>query len=295
MLLLQSLALVLSVSAAEPGPDATPRDPLERVAVIGASVSWGYGAHIPFQADGYVHRELVHFSDVLEASLADEHDIEHHDANMAFFNSPVIIGRRLARNARELKPSMVLALDFLFWYGYGSHGIDRTVHQDSESRLALLEAGLSQLDSFDCPVFVFDFPDMSPAVGRVLRESQVPTPEELVMLNERLHEWAAEHDNVSVLEVTRLTEQMRADTGFTIEELTYPPGSMSRLMQRDKLHPTADGDIALAQFVLRRIDALMDSIDEDDYFQDPKHVRERLVSIASARKPPGTGPPVDEE
>lgn len=294
-MLLQSLALLLSLSAVEPAAESTGPDPLERVAVIGASVSWGYGAHIPFQADGYVHRELVHFSDVLEASLADEHDIAFHDANMAFFNSPIIIGRRLAGNARDAKPSMVLALDYLFWYGYGSHGIDGTPHRDSESRLALLEAGLSQLDTFDCPVYVFDFPDMSPAVGRVLRASQVPSHDELAMLNARLNEWAAEHENVSVLQVSTLTEQMREDTGFKIGELTYPPGSNSRLMQRDKLHPTADGDIALAQFVLRRIDAAMESIDEDDYFQDPHLVRERLEAIASARKPPGTGPPVPED
>ena len=295
MTLLHSLALALSLAVANPPPDAAPPHPLERVAVIGASVTWGYGAHIPFHADGYIHRELVDFGDVLEASLSDEHDITLHDANMAFFNSPVIIGRRLARNAREIDPTMVLALDYLFWYGYGSNGVDGTPHDDSESRLQLLEVGLSHLGDFECPVFVFDFPDMSPAIGRVLRKSQVPPPGELATLNARLHEWAGERDNVHVLEVSTLTDQMRKDEGFAIGDLSYPPGSRNRLMQQDELHPTADGDIALAQFVLRSMDAAMAGINEDDYIQDPRLARKRLVSIAGARKPAAAGDPVEDK
>ena len=72
-MLLHILMLALATTAATDAPVAEPH-PLERVAVIGASVTWGYGTNMPFRTPHYTHRELVTFPDVLEATLVDDYD-----------------------------------------------------------------------------------------------------------------------------------------------------------------------------------------------------------------------------
>jgi hypothetical protein len=295
-MILLTLLLASGLNTQDTPIPSSPTHPLERVAVIGASVSWGYGTHIPLQRERYTHRELVNFSDVLEATLVDEHDLVHHQADLLFFRSPMTSGPMLANAAYEAEPTLVIALDYLFWYGYGHRGVEGRMHTDTESRLALLEQGLATLSKFSCPVVVSDFPDMSPSIGRVLQASQVPSHEALVALNGRLHAWAAEHDNVILIPLASLVSRLQIDADFDIGELNYPAGSTRSLLQADALHPTTEGDIALAQMVMRAIDNTSPSVDEDDYHRDPKLVLARLVAIAKEQAKPTPAPqPASED
>ena len=65
----------------------------------------------------------------------------------------------------------VAIVDFLFWFGYGTVGIDARRIRTDEDRLAMLEFGLDLLDRIDVPIVVGDIPDMS-ASGGVLMPSR---------------------------------------------------------------------------------------------------------------------------
>ena len=296
-MILIALLLMTSNACGQNTPTAPPpTHPLERVAVIGASVSWGYGTHVPLQRERYTHRELVDLGDVLEATLVDEYDLAHHQANLLFFRAPMTSGPMLAQGAHDASPTIVIGLDYLFWYGYGHEGKDGSKHTGTESRLALLQEGLATLETFNCPIVISDFPDMSPAVGRVLRASQVPSPETLAALNDRLHAWAADRDNIIIIPLSDLTARLHRNEGFDIEEINYPAGSTRALIQADALHPTTEGDIALAQMILRAIDAATELVDEHDYHRDIDVIRARLEAIAKEQATPTpTAQPAGED
>ncbi len=179
-----------------PQTPAEPTQPFDRIALIGASVTWGFGNQIEIPLETYTHHEPVDLADIIDVMILKDHEIVVSGGDVAFFRTPRTSGARLAAEAAEAEPTLVLALDFLFWYGYGNRGTDLKSHTGADSRLAMLERGLKELDRFTCPVVVFDFPDMSPAIGIMLSSSQVPTPDELAALNTRLRDWAAERDNV---------------------------------------------------------------------------------------------------
>ncbi|MDG2291481.1 MAG: hypothetical protein P8L37_02400 [Phycisphaerales bacterium] len=290
-MILLALLMMASNAYGQNTPTAPPpTHPLDRIAVIGASVSWGYGTHVPLQRERYTHRELVNLADVLEATLVDEYDLAHHQADLLFFRSPMTSGPMLAQGAHAAAPTIVIGLDYLFWYGYGHAGVEGEKHTGTDSRLALLEEGLATLEAFNCPVVISDFPDMSPAIGRVLRASQVPSPETLTALNERLHVWATEHDNIIVIPLAALTSRLQRNEGFDIEEINYPAGSTSALLQADALHPTTEGDIALVQMILRGIDNTTEQVGEDDYHRDIELIRSRLEATAREQATPPPSP-----
>lgn len=300
--LLAASVLVGTPAVPDPSP---PQHPLDRIAVIGASATYGYGTYVKVPRDKYTQRELINLADVLSSTVNREHEVVLSNGNFLFFRSPERTGSRLAGKARKLEPTLLVALDYLFWYGYGSNGVDGERHTGTESRLALLEVGLKELDTFTCPIIVFDFPDMSPAVGRMLSSSQMPSTEGLEALNRRLENWAKSKPNVVVLPLAELVIEIRTDEGFQIEELTWPAGSGKDIIQNDALHPTTDGLIAMMQLAMRSLDNHTEDVGPDDYLRTPALVRQKLEAMARARgedpvptgNEPGTPPeaPAPEE
>lgn len=276
-LLLTILLCVQCLTPPTAAPDQVgPPHPFTRIALIGASVTWGFGNSVDVPLETYIHHEPIDLADVIDATLVHDHEIVVSGGDATFFRTPLAAGAEQADAAMAAKPTLVLALDFLFWYGYGNRGIGAVPHTGVESRLALLERGLQELDRFTCPVVIFDFPDMTPAIGIMLHRSQVPTSTELEALNKRLLAWAAERDNVTLLPLASTIDEIRTDEGFTIQELQWPAGSLNTIILPDHLHPTTDGTIAISQLALRTLDDRTESIEPIDYRRDPQVIRSRL-------------------
>jgi hypothetical protein len=154
-----ALALLLAFASAFQAPSTTLASPsteaggsLGRVIVLGSSVSDGFG--LQQKGEAGVRTTLA---DVGEAALIAEHAPVHGHTSQRMHINTAASGRQLVENARDRNPTLVVAVDFLFWYGYGALGSE-------SARLALLEKGLAQLEGFHCPVLVGDFPDLGAAL-----------------------------------------------------------------------------------------------------------------------------------
>ena len=228
----------------------------ERVAVIGASMSAG------FALDVEAGRPLD-LAGVLQCALTARHDPVASAADIFFFMRPADTGALLAEKAAEANPTLVVALDFLFWFGYG-------VVAAEEDRPARLEEGLRLLDRFSCPVIAGDLPDMSEAIGIMLSAAQVPAEETRARMNLRIREWAAGRGAV-VLPLSDLVAKLRAGGEVRAGARVYSGAASRALLQRDRLHPTVEG---LACVAVAALDAFTGQ-GGGGYLDDPKTVADR--------------------
>ncbi len=237
MIRLTASLLAVFACVAEPLQPVAPHDPaLKRVSVIGASVSAGY-------------RLRTNLALALHATMAhDGVEVVSH-AQPRFFLAPLSFGDDAVEAALDEKPTLVLAVDYLFWFGYGTVGADGAPIKTEEDRLKLLEVGLKYLERLDCPILVGDFPDMSPSIGERLLKVQMPKAETLAKLNERFHAWAAKHENVVVLPLAKFVGDMREGQPIKIGEHTFTVDEIRHWMQRDRLHTTDEGLVALSLLV----------------------------------------------
>jgi hypothetical protein len=228
-----ALAVPALLSAQASRPDA-PGSPLARIVVMGASLSAGLGAE----------RDLAA---ALEASLRAPRGAPVDLGEVLFFVNPVASGAKQVEAALEAEPTLVVALDFLFWFGYGSIDAGGGPIEAEAERLELLERGLALLAALECPLVVADFPDMSGAVGRVLVQAQVPAEATLAQLSRRVREWAGEREHTIVLPLAEIVARLAAQQELRVGRRTFAPGA--RLLQEDRLHPTLEGLAAMAQLV----------------------------------------------
>jgi len=226
-----SVALALGTGAQEPSAE---RSALARPVVIGASVSSGFG--LPRGLDA-----------ALEASLVLEHEPVRAWASELFFLQPLQMGPTQVEQALAAEPSAVIAIDFLFWFGYGASNLAGAPIASEDERLALLERGLACLEEIECPLVVGDFPDMSAAVGKMLAPAQMPALETLPRLSARVRAWAAERENVIVIPLAELVQRLRSREAIRMARHEWPAGT--RLLQPDDLHPTLEGLAGMAQLV----------------------------------------------
>lgn len=269
---MKALLLVPLVLACRPGlaPEASAAPPallhpgaLERLAVVGASLSDGY--------------QLQHdLARVLDALVVPAHQPPAKSATLFFFANPL----QTAPDELELveldDPSALVAVDFLFWFGYGTVNAQGGAIASEGERLELLETGLELLADLDLPIVVGDFPDMSDSIGLMLTEAQVPEPETLERLNARLRAWAAERTNVAVVPLASTVETLRSGRAFTLAGLSYPERSTQRLLQADQLHPTQEGLVVIARLVGLAL-ASIGAARPDDFRADVEDVLARLA------------------
>jgi len=249
------LALVALPVAREPHP-------LQRVCVLGASVTHG----LDFNTG---------LAEVLEATIVRDHDPVCSNANLLFFSDPLGKAREQLAFAKEKRATLIVGVDFLFWFAYGSRNArDERIEDDSE-RLAKLDQGLALLADVKVPLVLGDFPDMSDAIGGQLHRLQVPQPATLKQLNERLRAWAAERENVVLIPLAASIDLIRADQAVTLGRQAWPAGSADLLLSDDRLHPTLEGMVAITNAVA---DALVaaDLCAEDDVLLELEPVFERL-------------------
>lgn len=230
----QRLACLLFLVGAAPAvaQEAAPAANPPRVHVIGASVSGGF-CDGPLTGATEIG-ESVTLQHVLKAWCGDHaRATTHNTVDMTkMFLDPLAIGEAQIALAKKRQPEVVVAIDFLFWFGYGPmpRGDEDRMRKDR------VRTGLRLLASLERPVLVGDFPDMRGALPRVMRPSWVPSPKTLADLNAQLAAFTAEQPNLHVVPLAELVATLR-EKGVVLPlaggPLRTPPGA---LLQGDKLH-----------------------------------------------------------
>ncbi len=246
------------------------------------------------------------FADIVHATIKAQHDVVRSATSTMFFVSPDSSGQALVKAAKDVQPTLVVALDYLFWFGYGDLPND-------EARLALLERGLKSLEAFECPVLVGDFPDMSLALEVkdspivTLTKSQVPAPASLESLNRRVRAWAAQDPRRMVVRVAELMRRLRADEEFALRRNTWFRGSLPFLLQKDRLHTTLQGSIALWIHALDELVRGQPGIPDGAFLWDAQEIwrvvynskeaerqalaQQKIDKLRKEREPPPEPPP----
>jgi len=246
--------LVASFSCVAPGAaqqaDATV--PARRgLAVIGASASAGWGVMVPVlePSEGNRYRHVT-LADALHAVDPTLPAVVTPSGDPLFFRQGRATRATQVDDAIEARPEAVIAVDFLFWYGYGTV---RTKDAEAAARIrmARLDLGIEQIDRLAAegiPIIVGDLPDVSHAAGAmlysVIGDAQVPKHDTLVALNDRIEQWAGASDQIHLLQLSALMHDMQHGEGVPAGGVTWGP--QPRLMQHDHLHPTAEGLLAVA-------------------------------------------------
>jgi hypothetical protein len=232
------LAGFLSAQPTASRPAATPV-----VAVIGASVSAGFVDPRP-REDGE-RNSTVDVKTVLKGLWPDgKAEIRARNGLMLpMFTDAVGLGTKQVDAALRDQPQAVVAVDFLFWFGYGP----ARARDEIAFRHQRLEQGLALLDRFTCPCIVGDFPDMHGADPQMLPPRAIPSEEALAALNARVTAWAKERKHVALFPLARWVRQLKTE-GELLQvagrELSVPPLFP---LQGDRLHATRLGMAMLGQ------------------------------------------------
>ena len=240
---------------------------LDRVAVVGASVTAGWGVQTP-PIKGDFGGYSINMQHIMDAMILVPHEEVAYLGNAMFFTRPDKFGLELIEEISNYEPTLVVAVDYLFWFAYGN--ID-----SPEKRIEKFTRGLSLLNNINAPLIVGNIPDVHKAIGKMLSASQVPTVETINTMNRMLRSWALLHPNATVLDVHGLYKSLLSDTKITMSTYTWPAGSQADLLQPDLLHTTLEGTVAAAL-------AVADISELDGFETDPKIIM--LEAAALARK-----------
>lgn len=263
----------LTVAEAKADRSVTPL--LSNVQLIGASITAGFGSSIELK----LGRNAV-LSDFLRAAWADHNQSGKLEGkgNFLFFRAPGTSGRSQVTKAGATSPSLVVAIDFLFWYGFGHNS------PGEPRRLEGLEKGLAELDAFECPLVIGTIPNVDHALagkgpgGRpVLFRSQFPTEEERAAMNTRINAWAAERKNVEVIDVDGIFRAIVTGTPVMICGEELKTSAPTDAFQDDLLHLTLNGYVWTALAVCEATSRLQGAA-VDDFVRSPEKIRERFLA-----------------
>jgi len=221
------------------------------VAIVGASASAGFSDQFitaTTRADRE-HNASWKLARALEPLFAAD-AVEFKDcSDQAMFLHAEQSGERQIERALRAEPDVVVAVDFLFWFGYSVRGGDRA------RRLALQDAGLAVLARVDRPLLVGDYPEMRDIDPRMLGPHAIPDAETLRLLNERLRAWAKERAQVSVFPLHDLLAKLRDEKCLVdFGERRYELEARA-LLQTDRLHVTRLGMAVLASHLTEALAA----------------------------------------
>ncbi len=230
-------------------PPRKPASPLDRVVVLGASLSAGFGNLLPLHM---ILRKAFPERKWTPKTLENR-------ATSLFFLQPLATGKFQVDKALDFKPTLAVGLDFLFWYLYGQI--------PEKARLGRLEKGLKQVERLGkIPVLLGDIPDMHGASPDMLPPDAIPSRETLKQANRRIHAWAKKHANILLFPLAEFTEKTKAK-GWILkpqpgEKPAFQPLHLTsaQLLQKDRLHPSRAGawllGRLLVQFMEKRFPAL---------------------------------------
>ena len=221
--------------------------------LIGASVTAGFTESEPL---GGPKTGPLRLNRYVDAALVPPHEPARNLASAFVFLQPESASRKQVDEALKAQPTLVLGLDFLFWFCYGEGNTD-------EARLERFNAGLKLLESFKCPLVVGDLPDASAAVNR------------------RLKEWKVTRRQVAIVPLASVLRTVLADGALRVRGHTLPAGKTAGLLQQDRLHPTATGAAFLALCLMDSFQSTRRGGSEGEIRWDPDEVF-RLGSAAAA-------------
>ncbi len=217
---------------------------LGRPVMLGASVTCGAGAGGALTVDaGVAYSAVVKARHAVAVNCADE----------GVFMDPLASLHEQAEMAAAHDPTIVIAVDWLFWPVHQSMSSTLAPEERSATRLKSVDAALAELDRFECAVVVGDVPHMKGAAGGVLREAHDPGEGVRAEANARLAAWSAARPNRFVLPIAMIVDAVNTGAPLDIAGFHYGAGECARLVQRDGLHVTSE---ALALIVCASIDLL---------------------------------------
>ena len=249
----------------------------QRVIVLGASVSAGFTISEPF---GGKKTESYRFANFIDAAISGSHGPVTTHAQPLLFLKPKETLEKLLVSTLEAKPSVVIALDALFWFCYGE-GLTEM------QRLARFEEGVNLFASIDAPLLLGDIPDASASVGKILGKNEMPALETIAKCNARLQQWAASRKNVRLFPVSELLTRAGKNLELRLPGITIPAGDTARLLQPDSLHPSRHGLAILAIAALNSALPTSESANRaaGAILMDPATVYDAALKVA----PPAAG------
>lgn len=242
--------------------DIAGQSPWQRIVMIGASATAGFTASEPL---GGTNTPRFSLSRYVDAALTVAHDPVQNLGNAFFFFQPELIGRQQITRALTNNPTLIIGLDFPFWFCYGEGDTD-------EARLQRFERGLKLLETISCPLVIGDIPDASAAVNKMLRPDQMPSPQAIATANQRLKEWVAGRKNVGLVALSDFMRKALANHSITIRDYTLAEGQTRILIQNDYLHPSPPGCSVLALAVLDAVQVARSAARAEEFIRDPKAI-----------------------
>jgi len=230
--------------------------------MIGASASAGFNETEPF---GGPTTSKLRLNRYLDAALQTSHEPVRNFSSAMFFMQPEGQGQSQSERALQANPSMLVALDYLFWFCYGDGATDK-------ERLQRFEQGLKLLEPFRCPLILGDLPDASAAVERMLTPDEIPSPTALSAANRRLKEWASARKQTVVVPLSAFMRNAMANKPLTVHGHTLPEGKTRVLLQEDKLHPSPAGCAVLALAIFDSFLSSQPALSTNDIRWDAKEV-----------------------
>jgi hypothetical protein len=240
-----TLCIAVSVFA-----QSQPCDIFRRVVVTGASVSSGFGVTTP-PIKGDLGAYPINMKHIMEGVITSDLSEVKFFGDLLFFKKSRANAKAYIEKIKEYKPTLVVGVDFLFWFGHGTPPVGCDI---SQYRMEKLNFVLDLLGELKVPIIIGDLPNVRQTIGKMLSPKQVPTKELLLALNERIHEWGDSHANVTVVEVFDLSNKLMNDEPITFLGHTWPAGSQSKLLQQDMLHTTFEGTVIASMMVAEAID-----------------------------------------
>jgi hypothetical protein len=224
------LLIVTAFACHGSGQHAAPHGPalpLDRIEIVGASVSAGM-AGTPFGA---------------AFARAASHSSVESQASIMLFRDPIGGTRAQLQQAIAFHATTIVAFDLLFWDCYGS--------TDPAWRERALTAALGELDAARATgawIVVGDVPRITTAADWMLPHEQVPDPDALVALNAKIAAWANGRERVLLVPLVAWTEPLRS--GGTVELAPGERIAARELLAQDGLHPNPLG----TWYLLDRLD-----------------------------------------
>ncbi len=197
-----------------------------RTVVVGASVSAGVGGET--------------IADALKATLVKPGEIRNL-SDVYFFRRPAAAARIQLSTARRLKPTVVVALDLMFWQVYG----------DDRKWRSRFDEVLRRIDAVPVPMLLGDIPDMRHAADWMLPSRVHPSDGELDEANRRLRDFARVRLRVELVPLSKWTKRLH--DGGVIKLAQGHSVDAKSLLTVDRLHPNAKGTEHLVDQLLSHV------------------------------------------
>lgn len=274
-----------------------------RPIVIGASASDGFGVSVRENGAKPGDGVSVSLADILRVAVSSPRTVEAYSSSMAFANPGPILSGEMDRALRQ-SPTIVIGIDFLFWYVYGTSDATGAPMRSADQRLANLDRGLAQVDvalARGIPVVIGNIPDMKAAIGKMLSRAQVPDPVTLDAVNARIAEWARSRPGARVFGLRESVMSITSNGSMRAGGTDWSVDDHGPLLLRDELHPSFPGLVAVASAVVESAATLLPdgsrATFESSFDLDPMMVRRRLLDervreleTAQAQRPTAAAP-----